>query len=68
MNPARNRERFPNITFEEREVGGEDALEEEIRAFLQAVRNRSRPIVSGEDGLQALEMAERIVVACLEIP
>jgi predicted dehydrogenase len=58
---------LPNITFEEREVGGEDALEEEIRAFLQAVRNRSRPIVSGEDGLQALEMAERIV-SCLEIP
>jgi predicted dehydrogenase len=58
---------LPNITFEEREVGGEDALEEEIRAFLQAVRNRSKPIVSGEDGLQALEMAER-VVGCLEIP
>ena len=56
-----------NITFEEREVGGEDALEEEIRAFLQAVRSRSKPIVSGEDGLQALEMAERIV-GCLEIP
>jgi predicted dehydrogenase len=55
------------ITFEEREVGGEDALEEEIRAFLQAVRSRSKPIVSGEDGLQALEMAERIV-GCLEIP
>lgn len=58
---------LPNITFEDREVGGEDALEEEIRSFLQAVRNRSKPIVSGEDGLQALEMAERIV-GCLEIP
>ena len=58
---------LPNITFEEREVGGEDALEEEIRAFLQAVRDRSRPIVSGEDGLQALAIAERIV-GCLEIP
>lgn len=58
---------LPNITFEERDVGGEDALEEEIRAFLQAVRERSTPIVSGEDGLQALEIAERIV-GCLEIP
>ncbi len=58
---------LPNITFEERDVGGEDALEEEIRAFLHAVRERSRPIVSGEDGLQALEIAERIV-GCLEIP
>jgi len=58
---------LPNITFEEREVGGEDALEEEIRAFLHAVRTRTTPIVSGEDGLQALEVAERIV-GCLEIP
>jgi predicted dehydrogenase len=58
---------LPNLTFEEREVGGEDALEEEIRAFLQAVRERSQPVVSGQDGLQALEVAERIV-GCLEIP
>ncbi len=58
---------LPNLTFEEREVGGEDALEEEIRAFLQAVRDRSQPVVSGQDGLQALEIAERIV-GCLEIP
>ncbi|NOT55805.1 MAG: Gfo/Idh/MocA family oxidoreductase [Deltaproteobacteria bacterium] len=58
---------LPNLTFEEREVGGEDALEEEIRAFLQAVRDRSQPVVSGQDGLQALEVAERIV-GCLEIP
>jgi len=58
---------LPNLTFEEREVGGEDALEEEIRAFLHAVRERSEPVVSGQDGLQALEVAERIV-GCLEIP
>lgn len=58
---------LPNITFEEREVGGEDALEEEIRAFLRSVRERSAPIVSGRDGLQALEVAEQIV-GCLEVP
>jgi predicted dehydrogenase len=58
---------LPNITFEEREVGGEDALEEEIRAFLRSVRERSEPIVSGQDGLQALEVAEQIV-GCLEVP
>lgn len=58
---------LPNITFEEREVGGEDALEEEIRAFLRSVRERSEPIVSGRDGLQALEVAEQIV-GCLEVP
>lgn len=58
---------LPNLTFEERAVGGEDALEEEIRAFLQAVREHSQPVVSGHDGLQALEVAERII-GCLEIP
>jgi predicted dehydrogenase len=58
---------LPTITFEEREVGGEDALEEEIRAFLRSVRERSQPIVSGQDGLQALEVAEQIV-GCLEVP
>jgi predicted dehydrogenase len=58
---------LPNLTFEERAVGGEDALEEEIRAFLEAVRDRSQPVVSGHDGLQALAVAERII-GCLEIP
>ena len=58
---------LPNLTYEEREVDGEDALEEEIRAFLRAVRERSEPVVSGRDGLQALEVAEQII-ACLEVP
>ena len=61
---------LPNLTFEERAVGGEngeDALEEEIRDFLRAVRERSEPIVSGRAGLQALELAEQIIDN-LEIP
>ena len=58
---------LPHITLEEREVGGEDALEEEIRDFIQSVRVRREPVVSGREGLQALEMAERIV-ASLEVP
>lgn len=58
---------LPHITLEEREVSGEDPLEEEIRDFIQSVRERREPVVSGREGLQALEMAERIV-ACLEVP
>jgi len=65
--PRANPGALPNLTFEERAVGGEDALEEEIRAFLRAVRERSAPVVSGHDGLQALEVAEQII-GCLEIP
>jgi predicted dehydrogenase len=58
---------LPTLAVEERAVGGEDALEEEIRAFLHAVRERSEPVVSGRAGLQALQVAEQII-ACLEIP
>ena len=65
--PAASETALPNLSFEERAVGGEDALEEEIRAFLQSVQDRSTPLVSGLDGLQALEEAERIVES-LEIP
>ena len=65
--PASDPTGMPTLSFEEREVGGEDALEEEIRAFIHAVQERSTPIVSGQDGLQALEEAERIVEV-LEIP
>jgi predicted dehydrogenase len=65
--PASQTGELPNLSYEEREVSGEDALEEEIRAFLRAVRERSEPVVSGRDGLQALEVAEQII-ECLEIP
>lgn len=37
-----------------------DPLEEEIRAFVRAVEERSAPPVSGEDGRAALELALRI--------
>jgi predicted dehydrogenase len=37
-----------------------DALADEIEAFLQCVRSRSLPLVSGAEGLRALEIAARI--------
>ena len=37
-----------------------DALLEETKAFIACIENDSRPIVSGEDGLVALTLAERI--------
>jgi predicted dehydrogenase len=53
------------IEVEERIVEGEDALAEEIRAFLVAVRTRQPPLVSGREGLRAVEVAYQIL-ACVE--
>jgi predicted dehydrogenase len=49
------------IEVEEHEIAGEDALAEEIRAFLDAVRTRRPPLVSGREGLRAVELAYQIL-------
>jgi len=41
-------------------VEKKEPLRAENDAFLQCVRDRSRPIVSGEDGLEAVELAHRV--------
>ncbi|NIR33342.1 MAG: Gfo/Idh/MocA family oxidoreductase [Desulfuromonadales bacterium] len=51
---------LPNIGMEEKSFAQCDALLEEIKAFLDAVRNGTEPVVSGEDGKRALELAMRI--------
>ncbi len=48
---------IPEIEAEQRTFEQGDALMSEIRAFLEAVRSGKRPLVSGEDGLRALETA-----------
>ncbi len=52
---------LPKVDLEERSFDQGDALQDEIRSFVDAVRDGGRPIVSGEDGLRALETATRIV-------
>jgi predicted dehydrogenase len=54
---------LPNITAEEHDAGQGDPLRDEIAAFLAAVRERTMPIVSGREGLRALELAERIAAS-----
>jgi len=49
------------IAWEQIDLGEADALAREIEAFLASVRTRARPAVTGEDGLAALELAERIL-------
>ena len=43
------------------EVGSHDPLEEEIRSFLDAVINRTRPLISGEDARKSLDLAIDII-------
>jgi predicted dehydrogenase len=43
--------------IENKTFAQEDALKNEIRAFVDAVRNDAPPLVSGEDGKRALEVA-----------
>jgi len=50
----------PRVDLEERSFEQGDALADEIRAFVDAVLNGTPPVVSGADGLRALETATRI--------
>ena len=49
------------ISIEQLECDDDDALRLQIESFLQAVRDGTPPIVSGEDGRQALETAMDII-------
>jgi predicted dehydrogenase len=61
----RKREGLPQpgqlpVSIEEANLEQGDALKSEIESFLDCIRNNRRPLVSGEDGLRALETAIRI--------
>jgi len=58
---------MPSVAVEERSFDQGDALLSEIEAFLDAIEQGGRPVVSGEDGLRALETATRIA-ALVERP
>jgi len=49
------------IQIESLPVTKEEPLRLELESFVACVRNRKRPEVSGEDGLAALSLAQRIV-------
>ena len=35
----------------------------ELEAFVDCVRTRNRPLVTGQDGLEAVELAQRVAAA-----
>jgi predicted dehydrogenase len=51
----------PQIQVAKPPITAEEPLLAEIKAFLQAVQDRSRPVVSVEDGRRALEVALAVV-------
>ncbi len=54
-------EKGKTIIYEKPEIENEDMLTTEIKSFLNAVKHRTQPRVSGEDGKRALEVALEIV-------
>lgn len=51
---------MPKVDIEERNFDAGDALLDEIGSFLECIASGRRPVVSGEDGMRALETAIRI--------
>jgi len=54
------REDGGNITTDEYSVDQLDAVQQEISKFIESIALRGKPVVSGEDGLRALALADRI--------
>ena len=52
-----------HITIEPLPVQRDEPLKLELTAFVDSVRTGRPPLVSGEDGLAALQLAERVVAA-----
>lgn len=52
-----------SLEMEHRKGSDAEPLKLQLEAFLQAVSDGSRPVVSGEDGLAALELAHQVLDA-----
>lgn len=54
-------ERMKRVIYEQPEIKEQNALQYELQLFVDSVLNNTRPLVSGEDGLRALRVAEQIL-------
>ncbi len=50
----------PQIGIKEMDIEERDALKDEISSFVECVKNKTKPLVSGEDGLKALLLVNKI--------
>ena len=51
------------MAMEEIQAGDAEPLKLQLESFLHAVRERTCPVVSGEDGAAAVELAHRVLAA-----
>jgi hypothetical protein len=51
------------MAMEEVQAGDAEPLKLQLESFLNAVHVRSRPVVSGEDGAAAVDLAHRVLAA-----
>jgi len=56
----------PEFDFEPIPTRQEEPLAAELRAFVDAVRHRTAPLIDGPAGLRALELADRVMSGILE--
>lgn len=49
------------VVYEQPEITQVNALKHELELFVKAVQSKTRPIVSGHDGLKALQVADEII-------
>ncbi len=52
--------KFPELIYGKIQVEPQQALDAELAHFIQCVETGSRPLVAGEDGLLAVDVAERV--------
>jgi predicted dehydrogenase len=54
-------EKRKRVVYEQPEIKEINALQYELQLFVDSVLNNTRPVVSGQDGLRALRVAEQIM-------
>ncbi len=54
-------EKKKRVIYEQPEIKEQNALQYELQLFVDSVLSNTKPVVSGEDGLRALRVAEQIL-------
>lgn len=57
---VRGADGFPEIEYKQLPVADNDPLEEQLRAFSKSILTGKKPMVGGEEGRKALEVATRV--------